>query len=154
MREGRVLSRNSPATPTFNSTATADRPQTEAIRFEEIRLPTAPGLLRNGTNILAIHALNDAADSPNFLMLPELLGQRTSTDRYLTSPTPGAANGAGVIDFVADTRFSVDRGLFNAAERREIVSALAACDGNQTKAAKRLGLSRRALIYKMRKYGL
>ena len=34
------------------------------------------------------------------------------------------------------------------------VSALGACSGNQTKAAKRLGISRRALIYKMEKHGL
>ena len=46
------------------------------------------------------------------------------------------------------------RGRLGIAERREIAEALAACEGNQTQAAKRLGLSRRALIYKMRKHGL
>jgi two-component system, NtrC family, response regulator AtoC len=44
------------------------------------------------------------------------------------------------------------RGRLDAAERREIVEALSACGGNQTHAAKRLGLSRRAFIYKMRKH--
>ena len=44
------------------------------------------------------------------------------------------------------------RGRMDAAERREIVDALAACAGNQTQAAKRLGLSRRALIYKLKKH--
>jgi transcriptional regulator with PAS, ATPase and Fis domain len=39
-------------------------------------------------------------------------------------------------------------------ERRSIEEALAAEGGNQTRAAKRLGLSRRALIYKIEKYGL
>ncbi|MCG8418232.1 MAG: sigma 54-interacting transcriptional regulator [Proteobacteria bacterium] len=39
-------------------------------------------------------------------------------------------------------------------ERATIVGALDACGGNQTRAAKQLGLSRRALIYKMEKYGL
>jgi DNA-binding NtrC family response regulator len=39
-------------------------------------------------------------------------------------------------------------------EKAAIENALAAVGGNQTKAAKRLGLSRRALIYKMEKYGL
>jgi DNA-binding NtrC family response regulator len=34
------------------------------------------------------------------------------------------------------------------------VSALAAEGGNRTRAAKRLGLSRRALLYKILKYGL
>jgi two-component system response regulator AtoC len=41
-----------------------------------------------------------------------------------------------------------------AVERRTIEEALAACGGNQTKAARRLGISRRALIYKMEKHGL
>jgi two-component system, NtrC family, response regulator AtoC len=39
-------------------------------------------------------------------------------------------------------------------EQRRIEEALAAENGNQTRAAKRLGLSRRALIYKLEKYGL
>jgi two-component system, NtrC family, response regulator AtoC len=39
-------------------------------------------------------------------------------------------------------------------ERRSLEEALNAENGNQTRAAKRLGLSRRALIYKMEKYGL
>ena len=39
-------------------------------------------------------------------------------------------------------------------ERDAIVKALAESNHNQTHAAKRLGLSRRALIYKMEKYGL
>ena len=39
-------------------------------------------------------------------------------------------------------------------ERAAIVAALDACGGNQTRAAQKLGLSRRALIYKLEKYGL
>jgi DNA-binding NtrC family response regulator len=39
-------------------------------------------------------------------------------------------------------------------ERAELVAALAAEGGNRTRAAKRLGLSRRALLYKILKYGL
>jgi DNA-binding NtrC family response regulator len=39
-------------------------------------------------------------------------------------------------------------------ERAAIVAALEACGGNQTHAAKQLGLSRRALIYKMERHGL
>jgi len=40
------------------------------------------------------------------------------------------------------------------AERDAIVAALKTCDGNKTHAAKRLGISRRALIYRMEKLGL
>ncbi len=46
------------------------------------------------------------------------------------------------------------RGQLAEVERAAIVAALEAEDDNQTRAARRLGLSRRALIYKMEKYGL
>ncbi len=46
------------------------------------------------------------------------------------------------------------RGQLAEVERAAIVAALDAENGNQTRAARRLGLSRRALIYKMEKYGL
>ena len=39
-------------------------------------------------------------------------------------------------------------------ERDAIVAALEACGGSQTEAAKKLGVSRRALIYRMEKHGL
>ena len=39
-------------------------------------------------------------------------------------------------------------------EKQRIEAALAAESGNQTRAAQRLGISRRALIYKLHKYGL
>ncbi len=39
-------------------------------------------------------------------------------------------------------------------EKQNVVAALEACGGNQTKAAVRLGISRRALIHKMNKFGL
>ncbi|UJR84978.1 sigma 54-interacting transcriptional regulator [Sandaracinus amylolyticus] len=46
------------------------------------------------------------------------------------------------------------RGRVDDAERQAIEDALAACGGNQTRAAARLGISRRALIYKLEKHGL
>jgi DNA-binding NtrC family response regulator len=39
-------------------------------------------------------------------------------------------------------------------ERKALAAALAACSGNQTEAARRLGISRRTLIYRMEKHGL
>ena len=39
-------------------------------------------------------------------------------------------------------------------ERDAIIKTLADCNHNQTHAAKALGISRRALIYKMEKFGL
>jgi DNA-binding NtrC family response regulator len=39
-------------------------------------------------------------------------------------------------------------------ERATIMAALEECGGNQTRAAQKLGVSRRSLIYKLEKYGL
>ncbi len=52
------------------------------------------------------------------------------------------AGGVSVRDQLADV------------ERAAIVAALEACGGNQTHAARQLGLSRRALIYKLERHGL
>jgi two-component system response regulator AtoC len=46
------------------------------------------------------------------------------------------------------------RGQVAETERRAIEEAMNAEDGNQTRAARRLGISRRALIYKLDKHGL
>jgi len=53
------------------------------------------------------------------------------------------ADAAGSLEHVVDN-----------VERDTIVAALEACDGNQTHAASRLGITRRALIYRMEKHGL
>jgi two-component system, NtrC family, response regulator AtoC len=67
--------------------------------------------------------------------LPESIRRREA-------PLPSSPSAASVKDKLASL------------ERRSLEEALAAENGNQTRAAKRLGLSRRALIYKMEKYGL
>ena len=46
------------------------------------------------------------------------------------------------------------RGQVAETERRAIEEAMQAEDGNQTRAARRLGISRRALLYKLDKHGL
>ena len=40
------------------------------------------------------------------------------------------------------------------AEREAIIEALRACEGNQTRVARRLGISRRTLVYRIDKYRL
>jgi DNA-binding NtrC family response regulator len=70
--------------------------------------------------------------------LPESVRQRQAP-----AAAAGAAVPAGTVkDKLADL------------ERRSIEEALAVEHGNQTRAARRLGMSRRALIYKIEKYGL
>ena len=75
---------------------------------------------------------------------------RTASSRRSTCPTACAAS---------TTRHGRDvrRGCAARSPRssaRAIEEALEAEDGNQTRAARRLGISRRALLYKLDKYGL
>src|SRR5688500_1515436 len=65
-----VARRNAPAALPYNAQATASRPDTDALVYESISIPATA--LRNGSNTLAIHALNAAANSSDFLVYPEL----------------------------------------------------------------------------------
>jgi hypothetical protein len=81
--------------------------------WEEYSVPVS--LLRTGRNILAIHGLNYTADDVNFLIVPELAAYQLELDgtAYFPSPTPGYINNQGVVGFVADTTFDVDRGFYD-----------------------------------------
>jgi DNA-binding NtrC family response regulator/pSer/pThr/pTyr-binding forkhead associated (FHA) protein len=94
-----------------------------------------PGNVRELRNAVE-RALVLAADKITAADLPERLHDASHRVR------PPAPAGADV------------RGQLAEVERAAIVAALDAENGNQTRAARRLGLSRRALIYKMEKYGL
>jgi two-component system, NtrC family, response regulator AtoC len=62
---------------------------------------------------------------------------------------PAVRRTTGATDETSPLRARVDE-----TERRTIVAALAANNNNQSRAARDLGISRRALIYKMERYGL
>ena len=118
-----VAVRNAPTSPGWNSTALSDRSVEDAVQFEAIDLTAyldadpdvlIPGELVAGENVLAIHALNDGISDSMFLICPKLtaLAGVTVTENYFTTPTPGAANIAGVLGMVKDTQFSVNRGFY------------------------------------------
>lgn len=111
-----VASRNAPASPAWNSSATAPHANSEALAFEDISIANTPGLLASGANVLAIHGLNLSASDGDFLIAAELQGVNVeeSPGRYLWPATPGAPNGPGYDGFVEDTTFSVDRGFYAA----------------------------------------
>ncbi len=108
-----VARANAPAALSFESSATAPRSDSDAVTgFEAFDIPEVADRLVEGTNVLAIHALNDAAESERFLITPVLEALRPGTAAvYFTRPTPGAPNGEGLAAIVDDTEFSVDRGF-------------------------------------------
>jgi len=103
-----VARRNAPQSLAWNSTATDN--VEGSWQFEQIDLSEFVHVLRQGSNVLAIHGLNvDPADG-NFLIWPQLV---VSGAEYFDPPSPTGANGAGFLGFVGDTRFSVDRGFYD-----------------------------------------
>lgn len=111
-----VARRNAPASPAWNATATADNPLTSVIAGEEIDLSAHRSLLLPEGNVLAVQALNDSADSPDFLLRVELSG-RVEGDRayrYFPEPSPGEPNGQGVAGFVGEVAFAPTRRYLDA----------------------------------------
>ena len=120
-----VASRNAPASPQWNSTATSSRPDADAQTYEEILVANSPGLLVNGTNLLAIQGLNVAASDPDFSILPDLQGVLSSAYnlRYFTPATPGMNNGAGYLGLVDEPEVTVPRGFYDVPFAVAITSA-------------------------------
>ena len=86
------------------------------------------GLLRtDGVNLLAIHGLNDAVDSDEFLMVAELaeITVDDSAQVYFTQPTPGSFNSTpGVDGFLIDEiQFSQPHGFYDNAFQLSITAA-------------------------------
>lgn len=110
-----VARRNAPVSPAWNSNATAEHPDAQALLFEEIDISAHLGVIEIGTNMLAIQGLNLASADSDFLIQPELEAAQILTigQRYFGRPTPGADNDLGFIGFVADTKFSHDRGFYD-----------------------------------------
>ena len=110
-----VARRNFSGSPNWNSHADSDRPNDSAKDFETVDISAYMDLLREGSNVLAIHALNDKASDGDFLILPELIAASSmGVPQYFTQATPGKFNTPGAIDVVADTKFSRERGFYDA----------------------------------------
>ena len=73
----RVASANSPSTLVWNSSATAGHSDSEALEFVPFDMTSHLGELRAGSNVLAIHGLNDSLGSSDMLITPRVEGGRT-----------------------------------------------------------------------------
>jgi hypothetical protein len=67
-----IARRNFTGTPQWNSVANASNPDESAVNLATIDVSESAGLLWEGTNVLAIHALNASIDSTDFLFSAEL----------------------------------------------------------------------------------
>jgi len=123
----KVAERNAPASPQWNSAATAAHPNSQAIDFEPINISDRLNLLQSGVNVLAIQGLNQSAPDNDFLLSPELIEYQVTntTLAYFASPTPGSYSSSGYVAFVSDTKFSVDRGFYDTPFSLSITTATA-----------------------------
>lgn len=112
-----VARRNAPASVSWDSAAAGSRGDSDVGSFEDIDITSFLGELVDGANVLAIHGLNAGADDREFLIEAELVAGSgvVEMDLYFDVPTPGALNGTGYLGLVGDTRFSADRGYYDAA---------------------------------------
>ncbi len=94
-----VAGGNVPAALTWNSAASAASSNSDAIAFESFTLNSALSSLQNGTNVLAIHALNASAADNDLLQLAQLeltdVGAYSTAPVYLNNATPGGINSNG-----------------------------------------------------------
>jgi hypothetical protein len=109
-----IARRNAPINALFDSTALTNRPSAQTVEPELINISQFAAMLRPGTNILALHALNDRVDSPDFLINATLQNVTVNLDEdhYFEVSTPGRPNSSGFVAFVDDIAASVHRGFF------------------------------------------
>ncbi len=116
-----VARRNTPMITAFDSAAILARSATETLTAEILDLSAHIPLLVSGTNVLAIHGLNDTRDEDSFLVLPELSATAglagnavffRPTDTTITA-TPGTLNGTPLfVEVVQPLVFSQKHGFY------------------------------------------
>jgi hypothetical protein len=94
---------------------------------EEIRLGAAGAFLREGRNVLAIHALSSRVSDTEFLITARLEAVQVEstmadTPGYFAAPTPGWPNGESLGDVAETPTFSLPGGTFTEAVTVEISS--------------------------------
>lgn len=94
---GSQLKRNAPSNLKWNSTATRNHDDPEAVVYEDFDVSENLGLLVNGNNVLAFHALNSSSRSSDMLLQIKLLADAAidgppQPPGYFGVATPGAAN--------------------------------------------------------------
>lgn len=106
-----------PDSLTWNSIATANHDDTDALVFTNFEVTDLPVSLTDGENILAIQGLNRATNSSDFLIIPEL--DITTSEiqpddlGFLLTPSPNAVNSESFDGLVEDTKFSLNRGFYS-----------------------------------------
>ena len=95
-----IARRNAPEDLPHNARAIASQADRDVLEGEESIIADPTGILKEGENVLAIHALNNGASSRDFLVLAELnafelLESDQRTLEYFEEPSPETPNDRG-----------------------------------------------------------
>ena len=112
-----IARKNAPDTLSWNSTATTYHDENDVLTLENFDISSKINLLRSGTNVLSLHALNDTTTSSDFLMDARLEALCVSNVvfsgvGYFSQVTPGAFNGLSFDNRISPVVVSVDSGIF------------------------------------------
>lgn len=88
----KIAEDHAPPSPVWNSGATQNHSDGDAVDFQDFSANAALGALVAGTNVLSIHGLNNGSGSSDFLMQP-----------ILTATLAAPANGGPSVSLAADT---------------------------------------------------
>jgi DNA-binding NtrC family response regulator len=113
-------------------------PEISEAAMAVLRAHAWPGNVRELRNVIERALL--LCDGP--ALLPEHLPQPVPFGAEAAAPLPAAAGATPVAGAAAND------------ERARILAALAACAGNQSRAARQLGISRKVLIARLDRYGV
>ena len=116
-----VARKNAPTTTLkFDSKAPSRRPEADAVKYEDYPLTNYASAFRTGTNVLAIHGLNDSSTttSADFLCFPEIETRKVTAIHadnkvFFEQGSPGLPNApSGVPGISPDPEFSISSGVF------------------------------------------
>ncbi|MGI9428086.1 MAG: chitobiase/beta-hexosaminidase C-terminal domain-containing protein, partial [Bythopirellula sp.] len=128
----RVAESSAPVAVDFNSNATNRQANGDAVTVERFDLTPYLDQLVAENNVLALHGLNVDDDSADLLLRAELVATELLDVEYVPGfyevATPGMVNGSGLVGFVADIEFSVERGFYDAPFQLQITSATPTAD--------------------------
>lgn len=108
-----------PQTLVWNSSTEPGTSRNEAAAVLLDAFSIDPSALVQGANVLAVQAMSNSAGSSDLLFSPTLTAVRSiggdDTLGFFPQPTPGDANSLSFEGITEDTKFSVDRGLYDTA---------------------------------------
>jgi hypothetical protein len=90
-------------TPAWNSVSSSSRSDSDAVNLESFDISSRISSLHAGTNLLAIHALNDSTTSSDFLNSVELSASKAAAGGTTTGSTAAAVRYTGPITLSKST---------------------------------------------------